>query len=227
MNETISKPLSSGSLRIAAGWSSYVFHPLLFPAYGTFFLILSHPHLFTGAGYKVPLLWNMVVFILTFVFPAVWLGMMKALGLIPDLYLRNKKERIIPYIATATFYLWTYRMFRPGVGNLLFQSQLISSMMLGASVSISLAFIANIFMKVSLHSVGVGSFVGLLMSVMAYSEYDLRILLVLALLLGGWVGSSRLLLGEHEQREVYYGYLAGFAGQFVSFKIIPTITNYF
>ena len=227
MNQTMSQSSTSGSIGSAARWSAYVFHPLLFPAYGTFFLILSHTHLFMGSGFKVPILWNVVVFILTFIFPAVWLGMMKALGLIPDLHLRNKKERIIPYIATATFYLWTYRMFRPGAGNLLFQSQLISSMMLGASVSISLAFIANIFMKVSLHSVGVGSFIGLLMSVMAYSEYDLRSLLVLALFLAGWIGSSRLLLGEHEQREVYYGYLAGFAGQFVSFKIIPTITNYF
>lgn len=206
-------------------FTAVVFHPLFFPTYGALYLVSTNPHVFFGNGYKVPLLWTMVIFILTCLFPLIWMGMMKGLGLVTDLHLRNKKERIIPFIATATFYLWTYRMFKPGAGNLLFQSQLLSSMMLGASFSIFIGFFFNIFMKISLHSMAMGCFLGLLMSTMGYSEYDLRLLFVVAILVAGFVGSSRLYLNEHESREIYFGYLAGFFGLFLAFSVIPLITK--
>jgi len=207
--------------RFIANFISYIFHPLLFPSYGTATIIFSNPHLFGNFDFKQQSLWVILVFVLTFVFPAVWLLMMRKLQMIDSLKLETTKERIIPYIATATFYLWTYRLFHPSTSNTVLANELISTMMLGASIAIFIGFIINIFQKVSLHAIGAGCFLGLTMVLVRFSDFNLTLLLIAAILIGGMVGSARLILKAHEPKDIFSGYLVGFSGQFIAFNIIP------
>jgi hypothetical protein len=207
--------------RFIANFISYIFHPLLFPTFGTAAIIFSNPHLFGNFDFKQQSLWVILVFVLTFVFPSVWLLMMRKLQMIDSLKLETTKERIIPYIATATFYLWTYRMFHPTNSNTVFANELISSMMLGAAIAIFIGFFINIFQKISLHAIGAGCFFGLALVLVRFSDYNLMLLLIASVLIGGMVGSARLILNAHEPKDIFMGYFVGFAGQFLAFNVIP------
>jgi membrane-associated phospholipid phosphatase len=164
-----------------------------------------------------------LVFVLTFVFPAVWLVMMRKLEMIESLELKTSKERIIPFIATATFYLWAYRMFKPSPSNIFFSNEIVSNMLLGASIAIFIGFVVNIFSKVSLHAMGAGSFFALCLTLVNYSYFNLTLLVIAAVILGGAIGTARLILAAHQPSEVFAGYLIGFLGLFVAFNVVPII----
>lgn len=208
-------------MKFAAKFISVVFHPLLFPSYGLFLLLSTNPTRFGHLGEKLHIVWFIIVFMLTFVFPVVWLTMMKRLEMIDSFTLDTSKDRIIPLIATATFYLWTTWMFKSNVHLKIPTDKLIFYMMLGASFGIFITLFSNIFMKISLHALGAGSLLGLLLPVVRLSTYDLRLVFLLAILLAGVIGASRLVLKAHTPREVYIGYLVGFMGQFLAFTFAP------
>lgn len=210
-------------MKIAARIISYLFHPLLFPVFGATLIIAANPNMFGHFGERVHGAWLIIVFALTFLFPVVWLVMMKRLDMIQNFKLETSKDRIIPFIAVATFYLWTAWMFKPSVNMKIPSNQLVFFMMLGACLSIFLAFFINIFSKISLHTLGAGSLLGLLLPLIRISTYDLRVVLIAAILIAGIVGAARLILQAHSQREIFSGYLVGFIGQFFAFTILPQI----
>ena len=149
--------------------------------------------------------------------------MMRRLDMVDNFDFSESKSRIIPFIAIATFYLWTAWMFKPNVNMKIPSNQLLFFMMLGCCISIFIAFFINIFGNVSLHTIGAGSMLGLLLPLVRISTYDLRIVLIIGILIAGMIGTSRLLLKAHSQREVFSGYLIGFVGQFFAFTLLPKI----
>jgi len=208
-------------MKILAQITSYIFHPLLFPSYGTLLILLVNPHMFSYYGNRIQHTWLIVVFSLTFMFPAVWLLMMKKLEMIDNFKLETTKDRIIPFVATATFFLWATWMFKPAVHMKIPSNLLVYYMLMGACFSVFMAFIINIISKISLHTIAAGSLVGLVIRMIHYSTYDLRLLLLVAIVLAGLVGTARLVLKSHTQGEVMSGYLVGFTGQFLAFSIVP------
>ncbi|MBS1614329.1 MAG: phosphatase PAP2 family protein [Bacteroidetes bacterium] len=207
-------------MRAFAKAVSVLFHPLLFPLYGSALILAVNPNLYGYFGEKVHFLWLIIVFILTCLFPAIWLVMMKRLEMIDNLQLDTANERIIPFIATATFYLMATWMFKPSVTMKVPSNLLIFYMMMGGTVAIFVSFFINIFSKISLHAVGGGSLIGLGMLMIRFSTYDLRIVFIALILLAGLIGTARLVLEKHTPLQVFTGYLVGFTGQFVAFSII-------
>jgi len=208
-------------MKFVAKFISVVFHPLLFPTYGLLLLLSTNPNRFGHFGDKLHVVWLIIIFALTFLFPAVWLLMMKQLQMIDSLKLETTKERIVPFIATATFYLWTTWMFKSNVHLKIPTDKLIFLMMLGSCFTIFMALLMNIFMKVSLHALGAGNLLGIILPIIRTSPYDLRIVFVALILVAGIIGASRLVLKAHTEREIFTGYFLGFTGQFVAFTIIP------
>lgn len=102
-------------------------------------------------------------------------------------------------------------------------NELVFYMMAGATLSLFVAFIINIFSKLSLHTLAAGNLLALCLVMMRYSTYDLRFLFVAMILLSGIIGVSRLILEAHTEKEVVTGYLAGFFCQFLAFSIVPRI----
>jgi hypothetical protein len=204
----------------AANFISYLFHPLLFPTLGTLFIIAANPHLFGFYPIKAQILWVIIIFIFTFLCPIVWLLIMKQLEMIDDLKFENSKDLIIPYIAIATFYLFMYRLFKPTSELTPYSNELISLMMMGASLSIFIGFFINIFRKISIHAIAAGAFVGLTLCMMRLSDYDLKFFFIFLILISGLVGTARMMLGAHKPNEIWAGYLTGFIGQFFSFTLV-------
>jgi membrane-associated phospholipid phosphatase len=212
-------------MRLIAKLISVLFHPLLFPSYGAMLIVATNPNMFGRFGERLHIVWLIIVFALTFIFPVVWMLMMKKLEMIESLEVSTAKERIVPFIATATFYLWCTWMFKPSVTMKIPPNQLIFYMMLGASLGVFISFIINIYSKVSLHGVGAGALVGLVLVMTRYSTFDLRVVFVCTILLAGIIGTARLLLDAHTPRQVFMGYMVGFTGQFNAYSLLPHLID--
>lgn len=205
---------------------SLIFHPLMFPTFGALYITLFAPHFFAHLSIKSFQLSVILIFILTFIFPVVSLLLMKKLELISSLELDDKKERTIPFISIATFYIWTFFYYKPSY-QLPFANPLIASMLLGGVISVFMGFFINIFTKISLHSIAAGAFLGFYLAITRYTVYDTSIFLPIILIIAGMVGTARLLLRAHTLKQVSLGYFVGFFAQFLAFNVIPLIENYF
>ena len=198
---------------------SYLFHPFLFPLFGAILILGLNPNMFGLFGEVTHIKWLIVIFALTFMFPAVWILMMKGLEMIDSLKMETPKERIVPFVATITFYLWATWMFKANVAMKMPSNPFLFYMMMGACISISIAFFLNSWSHISLHTLGAGSIIGLILILIKVSSFDIRFVFVVAIILAGLIGTARLILKGHTESEVLGGYFIGFIGQFLAFSV--------
>lgn len=192
-------------LKVLAKIISYLFHPLLIATWAMLLLLWSNPVLFLGSSARVAF---MIVFINTFFFPFVAILMMRQLGFIESFEMPDNKQRILPLVAAIIFYVWAYMAVRKSAFPATY-----SMFMLGSVISLALAFVVNVFHKLSLHLVGVSGLMMCLMLLVMYSQTDVSYLFIGSVLLVGVVASARLYLGAHTLREVNTGFLVGMFGQ--------------
>lgn len=208
-------------MRLLSKIISLVFHPLLFPTYGAIYVTLFAPHFFaqlTPTAFRLSVI---VIFILTFIFPMVALLLIRKLDLV-SADADDKISRTIPFIAIATFYIWTFFYYKPSY-RLPFANPLIASMMLGATIAVFAAFFVNIFSKISIHAVGAGAWLAFALCIMRYTVYDTSLLIPVFVFFAGLIGSARLVLQEESPRNVMFGYALGFTALFAAFYIAPHI----
>jgi membrane-associated phospholipid phosphatase len=197
-------------MKILAKILSFVFHPLLLPTYGVAIIMFANPYWFTG--FKNGLISVLlIIFLQTFIFPLITVLLMKALHFIDDIYLRNQKQRFVPFIATMTFYFWCFLVIK----SQQFPNSVLW-LMLGSCITAALAFIANISIKISLHTMGMASLICVAAHAALVSFSDFTPVLILIILLAGIIGSARLYLKAHEPQEVISGYLIGFLGMMIA-----------
>lgn len=215
------EPKESLWLRIPARFFSTVFHPFLAPTYSVLMLFRYHYVRFSNLESKAKGVTLIMIFACTFVYPALSIVIMNRLGLINSVNLRNKKDRILPYVAGLTFNIWlTYMVLRPGNNPILPIDKLLMHMIVASTLAVICAFFGNIFLKVSLHMLGMGGIVGFIMFTAPYADISMQSLFIFSLLVAGAVGSSRLILKAHEPVEVYTGFFIGLMSQFISYRIL-------
>jgi hypothetical protein len=194
---------------------SYVFHPLFIPLYVTCFLEFVHPSYFSGFSVMGKKKLLLLVAINAFVFPVVTVLLLKALGFIDSIFLKTQKDRIIPYIASGTFFFWTQYVLREQN----YVPRILVAFMFGVFISSSAALIANIYYKISMHAIGMGGLIGLFLIIMQQNTLLMTWPLSLAFLLAGLVCSSRMVVSDHKPKEIYIGLLVGLICQFVGAAI--------
>jgi len=104
-------------------------------------------------------------------------------------------------------------------------NEMIFYMMTGSCFSIFLSLVINIFSKISLHALAAGNLLGLTVLMIRFSIYDLRFVLVVAILLAGVIGTARMILNAHSQKQIFWGYFIGFAAQFIAFTFVPKLVS--
>ncbi len=200
----------SGVIIFLAKFISYVFHPLFIPLYVCWYLVFIHHGFFAGFGDKAKT-WVMLRIALNMVFfPALTVLLLKGVGFIESIFLRNQRDRIIPYMAAGVFFFWMYLVFRnqPDVPKIL------TAFTFGVFLTSSVSLIANIYFKISMHAVGCGGMIGLMIVVLnhnASSPFTLP--LIIAILITGIVCTSRLIVSDHTQKDIYLGLFCGFVCQ--------------
>ena len=100
------------ALKIPAVIFSYIFHPVFVPVWIILFLVYIHPSYFSGFSEKGKLQTVIISVINLVLFPLFSIGLMKALGFIDSIFLRTRKDRIIPYMACGIFFFWAYTVFK-------------------------------------------------------------------------------------------------------------------
>ena len=211
----------NASLRIFFKIVSIIFHPLLLPTYGTVLFLWANPSVqpqqpIEKGEMLAPKFLLISVFVNTFFMPFVAIVMMKFLGFIKTFEMKDKMERIIPLIATMTFYMWAFMVVR---GNFPYVPKIFKVFILGTVISVVLSFIINLGFKLSIHMVGVSGLLAAIMLMMISSEKSLFLVLIGVVILSGLVATARLYLKAHTIKELYFGFLVGLSSQMIAMII--------
>ena len=215
-----------------AHFFSTIGHPLLVPTYALLLLLLINPYAFgvSSAGNAKALLLLVYVFTTSALIPGIGIAVMKPLGFVKSLESPDRQDRIGPYIVSGVFYLWLYKNMSSG-GQ---APPLYTVCVLGATISLFLAFFVNIFTKISAHATGMGGLVGMLL-LTAYVwpgmslgipfwggtlQMSLTFALAVMIILAGLVGSARLVLKAHVPQDLWQGYLVGFSAVWIAHLIL-------
>ena len=220
-------------MKFAAQIISVVAHPLLMLTYMLLLLLLVNPYLFGVNNISDLESKKLIlsVFFTSFLLPAIAIFLMRKLDLISSLDMRNKQDRIGPFIVTGIFYLWVFQ-------NVLRNNDMPTAFLiavLGATMGLFFCFLINLFFKISLHAAGIGGYIGMVLIIMwlySYGTFEMwlpfigscsisiNLVLIISLLIGGLIGSARLGLGAHSSRELYAGFALGLLCQFAALKIL-------
>ena len=198
-------------LRFVAQVFSYTFHPLFIPLYISAFLLFVHPSYFAGLSVTEKKMRLISIAITAIFFPAFTVFLLKQLKFIDSIFLRTQRDRIIPYIASGTFYFWMFWVTK----NVLYPS-IVVSFMLGICISAFAALMVNIRSKISMHAIGMGGTIGLFILIMNSNTMLMTWPLALAILIAGLVCSSRLIVSDHSPKDIYLGLLLGAGAQFAA-----------
>lgn len=166
----------------------------------------------------------LVIFFTSVLIPGIAILLMLGIGFISSLKLEDKKERIGPLIVTAISYLWLYLNIR--THNAIPVS--FATFVLGALISIFVAFFINNFHKISLHALGMGGLLtGILVLIFKHGREFTSIgqflihnifFIAFIIILTGTVLSSRLYLKAHTNQDVFGGLLVGILGQIIAMR---------
>ncbi len=183
---------------------SYLLHPLFMPFYAMVLVLNLNTYVAFSTSPHVQQVLITVVFITTAALPIITTLFMLQRGVVSSLEMENPSERKWPFVTTAFCYFVCHYLI----------SQLpipvvMSDMVLGAAVAIILSWIVNFFWKISIHMVGIGGLVGLLIGFSSRLNAGLHEAVILVVLLAGLLGFARLATGAHTQAQVYSGFCLG------------------
>jgi hypothetical protein len=199
-------------LKWPANFFSYIFHPAFVPVYVIAFLVYFHPSYFSGFSERNKLQTVIISCINLVAFPLLTVLLLKALGFIDSIFLRTRKDRIIPYMACGIFFFWAYTVFK--------KQEIYPSIMpifiLGVFLAASAALIANIYFKISMHAIGMGGWLGIFFVIAKENSMLMTWPISVALLITGVVCTARLLVSNHTQRDIYVGLIVGFLAQVIA-----------
>ena len=212
MNVSTSPQSFTAPLRFLAQVVSVVFHPLCTGVWMMLYITYVHPTLFIAVSPQSRLLKTVTFVNNNLVFPMLVVLLLRGLGFSKSILLHNRKERIVPYMASIIFFFWTWNVFnhQPDVPAVL------NNMSQGIFFAACGAIVLNTYFKVSMHAIGMGGLVGMMLGIaldgQAYSLMPLGI----AILLSGLVSSARLVVSDHRPVDLFTGFLLGFAAQMVA-----------
>jgi len=91
---------------------------------------------------------------------------------------------------------------------------------MGMAILVLLAMVINLFWKISIHTLGIGSVSGTFFGISILLQTNLFPLIAALILLSGVVGWARLRLNAHNEAQVYTGFAVGFFVMVVLFVFI-------
>lgn len=191
---------------------SYVFHPLFVGVMMAGYLIFIHPVYFQSFTPQARMLKLLAVINNNVFFPLLVVALMRALGFNKSLLLKTQKERIVPYIASITFFFWTYYVFRnqPEVPRVLV------NMCRGMFYATAVALVLNNYFKISMHGIAVGGMLGLMMVILFQGNLPGILHLMVALFITIIVALARKVVSDHQWFDIIAGIVLGMITQLLA-----------
>jgi hypothetical protein len=196
---------------------SIVFHPLMMPVYGMA-IIFSAPTLLGYLPFNVKKLLLLIMLVNNILLPLSFLPFFIHRNIITSWAITERKERNIPLIITTILYCITsFIIFRLPI-PLFLKSFIFASAFLSFMITL-----INLWWKISLHSVGAGALIGLVLMLSLKMLTPLDWYLISVIIAGGLILSSRLKLNLHSPQQVWVGLFAGFFGLTASMMLFQKL----
>lgn len=189
---------------------SSIFHPLVMPIIGLLMLFNTDSYINFAIDKETKLITLVLIAVYTFIIPAFITLLLRYAKLIKSLEMESQKERVIPYLLTIICYITAlYQLQKAPI------SPIIYNFMIGATLSLMLAFVINIRWKISAHMIGIGGLIGALFCVAILLDIYIMPSFVVSILAAGLIASSRLILKAHTPAQVYCGLAVGIFCQYI------------
>jgi hypothetical protein len=189
--------------------TSVVFHPLFMPLYGMM-IVFSAPTLFGYLPFPVKRLLFLIILTNNVVLPVSLMPFFKFRKIITSWSIGDRRERIIPLIITTLLYASTTFIIHRFPVPVFIKSFIIAAFFLSLTVTV-----ITFWWKISIHSVGAGALIGLVL-ILSFRMYTPLVwYLVSTVVAGGMLLSSRLSLNTHNPQQVWVGFVTGLAGLFL------------
>ncbi len=182
---------------------SFLFHPMLMPTLGIFFILNSGNH-HAFLPFEIKRLVYIIVFTSTCLLPVSLLPLFLQIKLIKSFEMETARERVYPALTSAAFFLLGYFLL-----TRLNVSVLIEAFLLSSLIAILISVAISFFWKISLHALAVGGVSGLLVALMFEYGIDLLPLFSVIVVISGLVAMARLYLNAHSPFQIYAGYFLG------------------
>lgn len=203
------------ALVILARVLSFVFHPLFIPVYIIWFL-LYYTSVFAGITGEDKGLLLIRFLVMYTVFPLFTVLIARGLGFVKSVYMRDAKDRIIPYVACGVYYFWMWWVLK---NQTEFPRELVM-LSLGIFIASSAGLIANSFVKVSMHGMSIGVMITFILLIAFTTDENMGFYISIALLVGGVVCTARMINSEHSPVEVYLGLFIGIMSQIIAYLVV-------
>jgi len=191
---------------VVARFLSVAFHPLVMPCLGLLLLFQMDTYISHAIPGPAKRFLLAVVFINTALAPALAIALLQRTGIISNVLLSERSERMFPLLMASLFYVLTYYLLRQVT-----LPPIIYYYIMGATLMVLLCLVITFRWKISIHMTSMGGFSGFLIATSLFLRTDISGLIILGFILAGLVGSARLRLNAHTPAQVYAGYLLGLA----------------
>lgn len=191
---------------------SILFHPLLMPLMGTALYFYITPRFVEQEMVTANLF---ALTIISVIIPIVVFFLLKTLGQVQTIYLRDVKERKFPLMIQCVVLLLIIKMvFNPYDNPELYY--FFVAVLFSAFASLVMVLFK---VKVSLHQIGVAGLLMFLVGLSAHFKINLLLPISFFLFVNGWVASSRLQANAHTYTELGLGFLIGALPQVILFNM--------
>lgn len=202
--------LKEKNIILTARVMSMVFMPYYLPVVGLVALFFfSYMNVLPGAFKAYVLLW---VYLFTVLLPTLLTRIYRRYQGWKPIDMVVRERRLVPYlISILCYFLCIYLLAMQNI------PRFVTIIIVAALVLQMLCALINVWWKISMHTAAIGGFGGALVAFAEIFAFNPTWWFCIILLLGGVVGSSRMILRQHTLAEVVAGFALGF---FVAYFII-------
>ncbi|UMB60016.1 hypothetical protein MHL31_13140 [Lutibacter sp. A80] len=191
---------------------SIFFHPINFPIIGAFIYFLFRPeYIFKPQEHTILL----VILIGTYIFPIIFLLILKQYKMIRSYNMVSIEERKFPTLLFTAISII--------VGNWLIKASIVDLLALlfyGYTLTFFISYVYLFFkQRISLHTAAIGGLIGFLICFSYHYQINLIVFIAFFFILSGIISSSRLKLNAHTLKEVYLGFITSLISQFIVYAI--------
>ncbi len=192
-------------MRVLANLLSVLLHPLWMPTLTIVLCAGIDPYLSYGFTKEGLVMMFGMIFAMTAVFPLISVLLMRRSGLVTDITMPSRQERIPVYLSTLVYYGMCYYLLRSRLDN-----PVTLGIFFGAAMAALLVLLITLRWKISAHMAGIGGLIGAMVSTMVLDDREAPLSLCALFVLAGLLGTARLVSSDHSPAQVYTGALLGF-----------------
>jgi membrane-associated HD superfamily phosphohydrolase len=188
--------------------AAYIFHPLLMPLIGARLYFGLTPRFIEPQVINAK---TYAIIIITILIPLIFFFLLKNLGLVKSINLKEVQERKFPLMIQTLLVLVIIKMVFSS-----YQSPEMYYFFIGVLFTTISALVLVLFnFKVSLHQMGVAGITMFLIALSVHFNKNYLLEIGIFFLINGWVASSRLDTKSHTILELLTGFFIGLIPQIV------------